>query len=99
VSELRFEWDAKKAADNVRKHGVTFDEAATVFDNRPIQRRYDLEHGSEDREIVVGWSYRMRLLMVVIYEIEENTIRVISARRATRAEGLRFFTETEGSAG
>lgn len=99
MSELRFEWDARKAADNVRKHGVTFDEAATVFDSRPIQRRYDVVHGPEEREIVVGWSYKMRLLMVVIYEIEEQTIRIISARRATRAEGLRFFAETEGSAG
>ena len=96
MSELQFEWDATKAADNVRKHGVTFEEAASVFNNRPIQRRYDLDHGPEDREIVVGWSYKMRLLMVVIYEIEENTIRIISARRATRAEGLRFFTEGKG---
>jgi uncharacterized DUF497 family protein len=92
VSELRFEWDRRKAELNVRKHGVTFEEAATVF-NGPVLREYDLVHGPEEREIVIGFSYRARLLFVVIYEYEEDTIRIISARRASRVEGQRYFAE------
>ncbi|MGH7214334.1 MAG: BrnT family toxin [Tepidisphaeraceae bacterium] len=56
---------------------------------------YDLEHSlDEDREIVIGFSFRMRLLMVVIYEHDHDVIRIISARPATRAEGLRYFAES-----
>ena len=93
MSELFFEWDRRKAALNVRKHGVTFEEAATVFSG-PMLREYDLEHGPEEREIVIGFSYRMRMLFVVVYEYEQNTIRLISARRATPAEGRRYFAES-----
>ena len=92
MSALRFEWSAEKAKLNAKKHGVTFQEAATVFDN-PVLREYDVEHGSEERETVIGFSYRLRLLFVVIYEHEESIIRIISARRATKAEGLRYFAE------
>ena len=95
---LRFEWSLKKAAINLRKHRVSFDEAATVFEGRH-QRVYDIEHsGTEDREIALGFSVRLRLLVVVIYEQEDETIRIISARRANRAEGLRFFKENHGPA-
>ncbi|MCY2950452.1 MAG: BrnT family toxin [Planctomycetota bacterium] len=94
MNGLRFEWDPRKAAKNRRKHGVSFEEAATVFNDLRRLREYDLMHaGEEDREIVIGFSERMRLLMVVIYEQEENVIRIISARRATREEGLRYFAE------
>jgi len=94
LNGLRFEWDPRKAAKNRRKHGVSFEEAATVFNDLRRLREYDLMHaGEEDREIVIGFSERMRLLMVVIYEQEENVIRIISARRATREEGLRYFAE------
>jgi len=94
VSERRFEWNPRKAASNFRKHRVSFEEAATVFNDPRRLQTYDLEHSAdEDREIVVGFSFRMRLLMVVIYEQDDNVIRIISARRATRAEGLRYFSE------
>jgi uncharacterized DUF497 family protein len=95
LSSPQFEWDSKKAALNVRRHRVTFEEAATVFNDLRCLREYDLEYsGSEDREIVIGFSERMRLLMVVVYEQEENVIRIISARRATREEGIRYFLES-----
>jgi len=95
VSERKFEWHSGKAAINVAKHGVTFEEAATVFDDLRRLQIYDLEHSvDEDREIVIGFSYRMRLLMVVIYEHDDQVIRIISARRATRQEGLRYFVES-----
>jgi uncharacterized protein len=94
LTERRFEWDPQKASLNARKHRVTFEEAATVFNDPRRLREYDLEHpGSEDREIIIGFSERMRLLMVVVHEKEENVIRIISARRATREEGLRYFVE------
>lgn len=90
----RFEWDANKAMLNVQRHRVTFEEAATVFNDLRRLREYDLEHsGNEIREIVIGFSERMRLLMVVVYEQEEEVIRIISARRATRREGARYFLE------
>ena len=94
MTERKFEWHSGKAALNQRKHGVSFEEAATVFSDLRRLQTYDLEHsGLEDRDIVIGFSYRMRLLMVVVYEQEENIIRIISARRATREEGLRYFAE------
>jgi uncharacterized protein len=93
VGELQFEWNPLKDRLNQRKHGVSFREAATVFDG-PVLREYDLEHGPEDREIVIGYSYKERLLFVVIYEYEQDTIRIISARRATQAEALRYFAES-----
>jgi uncharacterized DUF497 family protein len=94
LTERKFEWNSRKAALNLRKHGVTFEEAATVYGDLRRLQTYDLEHsGIEDREIVIGFSERMRLLMVVVYEQEENIIRIISARRATREEGLRYFVE------
>ena len=95
MKELRFEWHKEKAEINRRKHGVTFQEAATVFDDDRRLRIYDLEHSTpdEDREIVIGFSHRKRLLMVVIYEQSENVVRIISARRATKAEGTRYFVE------
>lgn len=95
MSLYRFEWHEQKAASNHRKHGVTFEEAATVFEDQRRLQIYDLEHSTpdEDREIVIGFSHRMRLLLVVIYERSENIVRIISARRATRAEGLRYFAE------
>jgi uncharacterized DUF497 family protein len=95
LSPYRFEWHKEKAASNYRKHGVTFEEAATVFEDERRLQVYDLEHSTpdEDREIVIGFSHRMRLLMVVVYERSENIVRIISARRATKAEGGRYFIE------
>lgn len=94
MSKPCFEWNAEKAASNLRKHNVSFEEAATVFNDPRRLQTYDLEHSlDEDREIVIGFSFRMRLLMVVIYEQNDDIIRIISARRATRSEGSRYFAE------
>ncbi|MCP3959626.1 MAG: BrnT family toxin [bacterium] len=83
---MEFEWDAVKAADNERKHGVSFMEAASCFWD-PLQVAfYDPDHSDdEDREILIGHSHRDRLLMVV-YTLRGETIRVVSARRAKRKE-------------
>lgn len=89
------EWDAAKAARNKSKHGVTFKEGYTVFDDPNARRDYDDTHSNdaEERWTLVGLSFRLRLLSVTYVETE-TTIRLISARRATKAEGRRY-----GSAG
>ena len=95
MSARRFDWHDAKAEINARKHGVTFEEAATVFNDPRRLQMYDLEHSlDEDREILIGFSHRMRLLMVVIYEQDKDVTRIISARRATNGEGRRYFAES-----
>jgi uncharacterized DUF497 family protein len=81
-----FEWDEHKAADNERKHGVTFEEAATCFYD-PLQvAYYDPDHSEEeDREILIARSESDRLLLV-IYTLRDEAIRIISARRLTPRE-------------
>jgi len=83
---LRFEWDERKAADNVEKHGVSFPEALSVFAD-PLARIFDDDDHSQDesREIIIGHSSRDRLLIVCFSE-REDTVRLISARRATKRE-------------
>jgi uncharacterized DUF497 family protein len=87
---MRFEWDADKAAANIFKYGVSFDEAVTVFYDPLAATFQDPEHSaSELREITVGYSARSRLLLVCHTERQGHTVRLISARPATRAERVR----------
>jgi hypothetical protein len=81
-----FTWDLVKAANNITKHGVSFEEAQTVFDD-PFAVIFDDEaHSAQElREIIIGHSTRNRLLLVSFTE-RANTIRIISARRATHRE-------------
>jgi uncharacterized DUF497 family protein len=83
---LSFEWDARKARRNAAKHGVTFDEASTVFGD-PLALTIDdpLHSEEEDRFVILGESLGRRLLVVVFVE-RDDTIRIISARSATRRE-------------
>lgn len=83
---LQFEWDERKAKANEAKHGVSFKEAITAFAD-PLARIFQDEgHSeSEQREIIVGHSDRKNLILVSFVEAEEK-IRLISARKATRAE-------------
>lgn len=81
-----YEWDAEKARANRRKHGVSFDEAATAFEDRLGRIVSDPRHSTEeDRYVLLGLSRRSRLLAVMFTERGEG-IRIISARRATRQE-------------
>jgi hypothetical protein len=83
---MKFEWNPTKAASNRAKHGVTFVEAMTVFGD-PLARIFDDPEQAVEagREIIVGHSAKDRLLLVV-FAAEQHTIRIISARRATRNE-------------
>jgi uncharacterized DUF497 family protein len=82
---MPFVWDLRKAAANVRKHSVTFEEAATVFDDEFALVQPDLTHA--DRLLILGTSARARLLFVVYVEFEAGDVfRIISARKATPHE-------------
>jgi uncharacterized protein len=83
---LRIEWDQAKAESNLRKHGVGFGEAATVLYDHFSIHRFDIEHATvEPRFLAVGTSIADRVL-VVIYTDDGSTIRLLSARRATKRE-------------
>jgi len=83
---LTFEWDEKKADENLRKHGVSFDEAKTVFNDPFSVTIYDPDHSSDEQRYVdIGLSSKGRLI-VVSYCKRGETIRLISSRKATRKE-------------
>ena len=83
---LNFEWDENKAKSNLAKHGVSFEEASTVFGDPLSLTIPDPAHSqSEDRFVIMGQSHRQRLLVVVHTE-RSDSIRMISARRASRRE-------------
>ncbi|MCH8923248.1 MAG: BrnT family toxin [Planctomycetes bacterium] len=83
---MEFEWDPEKAESNLRKHGVSFHEAATAFGDSLSITFYDPDHsGDEDRYITIGMSSDSRL-MIVSHTDRGDNIRVISARTASRRE-------------
>lgn len=85
--ELTFEWDQEKAVQNLKKHGVSFEEAKTVFGDRLSSAREDPAHSTdgEQRFLIIGQSNKRRTLVVVHTE-RGDTIRIISARKATDRE-------------
>jgi uncharacterized DUF497 family protein len=86
MGHLQFTWDPAKAAANLRKHGVAFEDASTVFRNALAQVLPDPTHSEqEQRSLIVGHSAGGRLLLVVFREMEER-IRIISARDASARE-------------
>jgi hypothetical protein len=86
-----FSWSERKAATNLKKHGVSFSEAATVFADPLALAIDDAVH--PERTVLLGMSDRHRLLLVVHAELGESTIRIISARRATSQERRRYEEE------
>ena len=88
MADLRFEWDPAKDRANLRKHKVSFQEAESVFADEHGRLLDDPDHSEgEDRYVLMGLSSRFRVLVVVhTYRGNEDVIRLISARRATKAE-------------
>jgi len=88
VADLRFDWDPAKEQANRRKHKVSFQEAESVFADERARLLDDPDHSeAEDRFVLLGLSSRFRVLVVVhTYRGNEDVIRIISARRATRTE-------------
>jgi uncharacterized DUF497 family protein len=83
---VRFSWDAKKARENRRKHGVSFEEAATCFaDPKGVYLRNEAP-SYEDRLILIGASASRSVLFVVHAEVGRDAIRIVSARKASKAQ-------------
>ena len=89
---MNFEWDQNKAATNQQKHGITFQEAATVFQDEDALQIFDPDHSeAEDRFILLGMSSILRILVVChCYRANDDVIRIISARKATRNESSTY---------
>lgn len=88
-----FEWDEEKAKRNLKKHGVSFDEAATIFNDPRIATIFDPDHSEdEERFISLGISFIQRLLAVAHTERNKKT-RLISARKATKSERNTYENE------
>ena len=92
MSTLRFEWDERKAAANAKMHGVSFDEARSVFFDERARLIDDPDHSAdEERFILLGLSSTLRLLLVChCYRSEGNVIRIVSARKATARESKSY---------
>jgi len=92
MKALRLEWDSDKASENLEKHGITFEEASSVFNDERAVEFYDDEHSEwENRFLILGLSARFRLLLVCHCRREnEMVIRIISARQATINEAKHY---------
>ena len=88
MSQLHFEWDEKKNTANIKKHGISFEEAQTVFLDENAMRFFDVDHSQdEDRFIMLGVSFKLRVLVVChCYRENDSKIRIISARKANKHE-------------
>jgi uncharacterized DUF497 family protein len=96
MNDIRFSWEERKAAQNARKHRVSFEEAMSVFFDENAAEFFDPDHsGAEDRFLMLGISSHLRLL-VVHYAVRGNRaqIRIISARRASKTES-KIYTREE----
>jgi hypothetical protein len=89
---IRFEWDQDKNKINSRKHGISFEEARTVFNDPFARIMADPDHSAaEDRFIMLGMSLMLRLLVVChCYRESDEVIRIISARKATKMESIHY---------
>jgi uncharacterized protein len=90
--EITFDWDDQKALSNERKHGISFEEAQTAFNDGNARVSYDPDHSQdEDRYILLGMSAALRLLVVChAYQQDDECVRIISARKATRTEQQQY---------
>lgn len=92
--QLKFTWNPAKAEKNLREHGVSFTEAATAFGDKFGRYRQDKDHW--DRAILIAKSGEGRVLFVVHIELlDKDTIHIISARKASRAQRLRYEEEQD----
>ena len=91
---MDFEWDPRKSEINIRKHGIPFNEAATVFGDELAITVLDPDHSDdEERFITIGWSNHRRLLMVS-HTDRDDRVRIISARELTSSERKAYEKET-----
>ncbi len=95
MNDIKFDWDKSKALLNKKKHGVSFDEAVTVFYDDHALEFQDPDHSQdEDRFFIVGLSFRTRVLLVShCLRKSGSLIRIISARKATKEEAKKYWEE------
>ena len=96
MSDVHFTWDEAKDRENWRKHGVSFEEARTVFYDEHALRFFDPDHSQqEERFLMLGMSLRLRILIVChCFREDDSVIRIISARKATRGERNHYGRES-----
>ena len=93
MRDLRFEWDEDKNRENIKKHGVSFQEAQTIFLDENAMRFFDPDHShDEDRFIMLGMSFKLRVLVVChCHRKNDTVIRIISARKADKHEAKDYW--------
>ena len=93
MTQLQFVWDESKNKENRKKHGISFEEAKTIFYDENTVEFYDLGHSEqEDRFLMLGCSANFHMLLVCYcYREKESLIRIISARKATRKEQKEYW--------
>jgi uncharacterized protein len=94
MNELRFEWDERKERANIKKHGVSFNEAQSVFYDENAIQYFDPDHSDdEDRFILLGISYKLRTIVVChCFRESETIVRIISARKAASDEENEYWS-------
>jgi uncharacterized DUF497 family protein len=92
MSDIKFEWDRRKASANEKKHGISFEEARTVFFDENAKLIDDPDHSDdEERFVLLGFSSSLRVVLVChCYREEGNVIRIISARKASAHESKQY---------
>ncbi|MDE2998390.1 MAG: BrnT family toxin [Gemmatimonadota bacterium] len=93
MERIRFEWDVRKGRANFRKHRVSFEEARTAFYDENAVQFFDPDHSEdEDRFLLLGMSFKLRVLVVChCFRESETVVRIISARRAHRTEAQDYW--------
>lgn len=93
MNELRFEWDDRKEKTNIRNHGISFDEVRTVFYDENAIQFFDPDHSEdEDRFILLGMSFKLRIIVVChCFRENETVVRIISARKADKNEEHEYW--------
>jgi len=93
MNYIRFEWDENKNSSNIKKHGISFEEAKTVFYDENARLISDPDHSiEEERFIILGMSLNLKIIIVVhTYKEKDELIRIISARKATKNESKIYY--------
>jgi uncharacterized DUF497 family protein len=94
MSDIRFTWDERKSRENKRKHKVSFEEAQTAFLDENAIRFFDPDHSQdEDRFLMLGMSFTLRILVVChCYRQDDSVIRIIAARKADKQEQSDYWS-------
>ena len=95
MADIIFEWDDKKDKTNIRKHGISFEEARTVFYDENAIQYFDPDHSDEeDRFILLGISFKLKVLVVChCFREDDSIIRIISARKADKDEEYEYWRD------